>query len=241
MHAVEAYLAAYSATGSSGYLQRAQLIASNLAHRLTPIVQRDTGLPLLYEHYNTDWTAVDLQYNIDKPSDVFRPWGFQPGHLVEWARLLLQLDGLRGVDGAEAESWYVERARQLFDAAMQYGWDEAVGGGGVVYCFSPIAPHAVCDADKYKWVNIESVATAARLAVITGDERYWGWYERLWSWSWSHLIDHTRGAWYRLTDREGRRYDDLKSPPGKVDYHVVGACKDVISVIVANAALNQQR
>ena len=235
MHAVEAYIAAYEAVGSPHYLHRARLIAYNLSHRLTDIVQRDTGLPLLYEHYNHTWTTVDITYNEDKPHDVFKPWGFQPGHLTEWARLLLQLNSHRSSlseDGLTADgSWYVGRARQLFDAAMQYGWDEAVGGGGLVYSFTPRPPYGVCCADKYKWVSAESLATAARLAVVTGDERYWRWYDRLWEWSWQHLIDHTYGGWYRLVNRSGKRPDNLKSPPGKVDYHSIGACRDVLTTL----------
>ena len=78
MHAVEAYIAAYEAVGDPHYLRRARLIAYNLARRLTDIVQRDTGLPLIYEHYNQTWTAADIQYNQHKPDDVFKPWGFQP-------------------------------------------------------------------------------------------------------------------------------------------------------------------
>ena len=239
MHAVEAYIAAYEATHQPRYLHRARLIAHNLARCLTAIVQRDTGLPLIYEHYNSTWTAVDVQYNEDKPDDVFKPWGFQPGHLTEWARLLLQLDAHRSSEpwaddsDSESGSWYVDRARQLFDAAVQYGWDEVGGGGGLVYSFTPRAPYAVCSADKYKWVSAESLATAARLAVVTGDAAYWQWYERLWQWSWQHLIDHTYGGWYRLVGRDGKRLDELKSPPGKVDYHSTGACRDVLATLSA--------
>ena len=134
---------------------------------------------------------------------------------------------------SEDGSWYVERARQLFDAAVQYGWDDTAGGGGLVYSFTPRQPYAVCTADKYKWVSAESLATAARLAVATGDERYWQWYERLWQWSWQHLIDHKYGAWYRLVDKDGRRHDHNKSPPGKVDYHSIGACRDVLATLGA--------
>ena len=133
----------------------------------------------------------------------------------------------------EDGSWYVDRARQLFDAAVKYGWDNMDGGGGLVYSFSPRAPYGVCFPDKYKWVSAESLATAARLAVVTGDDDYWRWYDRLWEWSWQHLIDHTYGAWYRLVDRTGKRPDRQKSPPGKVDYHSIGACKDVLATLAS--------
>jgi mannose/cellobiose epimerase-like protein (N-acyl-D-glucosamine 2-epimerase family) len=85
-------------------------------------------------------------------------------------------------------------------------------------------PAWVCDDDKYFWVQAESIATAARL----GD---WTWYDKLWSYAWRHFVDHEYGAWYRILDRENRKYSDEKSPAGKTDYHTMGACHDVLAVL----------
>ena len=89
----------------------------------------------------------------------------------------------------------------------------------------------VCDEDKYFWVQAETIATAARLATVTGDDAYWRWYARLWDYAWRHMIDHEHGAWYRILDRENRKYGDEKSPAGKTDYHTMGACHDVLGVL----------
>ena len=89
----------------------------------------------------------------------------------------------------------------------------------------------VCDEDKYFWVQAESIATAARLAKATGDDSYWQWYARLWEYAWKHMIDHRYGAWYRILDRQNRKYSDEKSPAGKTDYHTMGACHDVLAVL----------
>jgi mannose/cellobiose epimerase-like protein (N-acyl-D-glucosamine 2-epimerase family) len=46
-----------------------------------------------------------------------------------------------------------------------------------------------------------------------------------------HLVDPTHGAWFRILDRQNRKYDELQSPPGKADYHTMGACYTALEVV----------
>src|SRR5438552_3875791 len=71
----------------------------------------------------------------------------------------------------------------------------------------------------------------ALLAARTGLEKYWDWYDRIWSYSWQWLVDHQYGAWYRILTRDNRKYSDDKSPAGKTDYHTMGACYEVLNVV----------
>ncbi|ASJ72635.1 AGE family epimerase/isomerase [Granulosicoccus antarcticus] len=213
MHSCEALLAAYQATGQARYLERAQLLAQRFAVELAAI---NDGL--IWEHYDTNW-QLDMQYNIDKPDDLFKPWGFQPGHQVEWTKLLLTLNQ------ESPNPVWVQRAAQLFDAAMTKGWDDQYGG--LVYGFAPDGSFS--DAHKYFWVHAEAFAAAWRLHKLTGESRYLDDYNRLWEYSWQHLIDHKHGAWFRIRTREGAAVDNQKSPPGKTDYHTMGACWDVLT------------
>lgn len=220
MHMCEAMLAAYEATRDSRYLDRALL----LADRMTREQAAKTG-GLVWEHYDRDWN-IDWDYNRDDPKHLFRPWGFQPGHQTEWAKLLLILD--RHLDErGDAPSWLVPTARHLFDTAFARSWDEQYGG--MVYGFAPDG--AVCDDDKYFWVQAESIAAAARLATRTGSTSYRDRYDALWAYAWRHFVDHRYGAWYRILDRRNRKYSDEKSPAGKTDYHTMGACHDVLQVL----------
>jgi mannose/cellobiose epimerase-like protein (N-acyl-D-glucosamine 2-epimerase family) len=225
MHACEAMLAAFDATQDRRYLARALLLARNVTGRQAALAD---GLP--WEHYRDDW-SVDWDYNQHDRSNIFRPWGFQTGHLTEWAKLLLQLEAKLNPEWAADESlaWIVPRARHLFDTAMQRGWDAQ--HGGMVYGFAPDG--AVCDDDKYFWVQAESFAAAALLALRTDDEHYWQWYDRLWQYAWQHMVDHKHGAWYRILSRDNRKYSDEKSPAGKTDYHTMGACHDVLRALGA--------
>ncbi|AKC86773.1 AGE family epimerase/isomerase [Pseudoxanthomonas suwonensis] len=215
MHACEAWLAAYEASGEPRYLQRAQLLARNITGR-----QAALAGGLVWEHYQRDW-SVDWDYNRGDRSNIFRPWGFQPGHQVEWAKLLLILDR-HAPDPA-----YLPRARELFDRAVAMAWDRE--HGGLVY--GNDINGGVYDADKYFWVQAEALATAALLADRSGDEGYWRWYGRIWEYSWTHFVDHEHGAWYRILGPENRKLTDEKSPAGKTDYHTMGACYEVLKVI----------
>jgi mannose/cellobiose epimerase-like protein (N-acyl-D-glucosamine 2-epimerase family) len=214
MHTCEALIQAFESTNEQKYLDRALLIAKNICIR-----QAGLADGLIWEHYDTNW-QINWSYNKDTPDDLFRPWGFQVGHLTEWAKLLIILE--RHAD----EDWLVSRAQELFDDAIEMGWDEK--SEGLVYGFAPNGD--VCDNDKYFWVQAESLAAAAVLAHRTGDDYYWEWYERIWEFSWKHMVDHEYGAWFRILDSKNKKYDNLKSPAGKVDYHTMGACYEVLNL-----------
>lgn len=220
MHACEAMLAAFDATGEQRYLDRAEIIARH-------ITQRQAALAggLIWEHYHPDW-SVDWDYNRHDKSNIFRPWGYQPGHLAEWAKLLLIME--RHADRLKGGSqWLAPRAIELFDAALARAWDAE--HGGICYGFAPDG--SICDGDKYFWVQAESFAAAALLANRTGEARFWQCYDRIWEYSWRHFVDHDHGAWYRLLTRDNRKYSDEKSPAGKTDYHTMGACYEVLGSI----------
>ena len=221
MHACEAMLAAFDATRDPRYLDRAQMLAEAVTSHLAALAGG-----LIWEHYHADWSP-DWDYNRHDKSNIFRPWGYQPGHLAEWAKLLLILERHRPT------AWLLPRARELFAAAMAHAWDDE--HGGLFYGFAPDESRSggfvVCDDDKYFWVQAESLAAAALLAVRTAESTYWDDYDRLWSYSWRHFVDHDNGAWYRILTRDNRKYSDEKSPAGKTDYHTMGACYEVLAAL----------
>ncbi|MFK7993211.1 MAG: AGE family epimerase/isomerase [Granulosicoccus sp.] len=213
MHMCEALIAAFEATAQQRYLDRAMRLATRFTIELAAHTDG-----LIWEHYDCDWQC-DMQYNIDKPDDLFKPWGFQPGHQVEWSKLLMMLNS-----HAPSEHW-VARAIELYQLAIDRGWDNE--HNGLVYGFAPDGSFA--DTHKYFWVHAEAFAAAWRLYRHTGEKRYLDDYQMLWQYSWTYLIDHELGAWFRIRNRDGSAFDQLKSPPGKTDYHTMGACWDVLA------------
>ncbi|MBT6546062.1 MAG: AGE family epimerase/isomerase [Rhodobacteraceae bacterium] len=212
MHMCEASIAAWEATGDEQFLDRAVLLAKRFAGDMA-----NSGNGLVWEHYKQDW-APDYDFNREAPDDLFRPWGYQPGHQVEWARLLLILDVIR------PDPFYLDRARHLYLGGMKHGRDTHFGG--IFYGFSPDG--MPCSTAKYYWVHSEAIAAAWRLYRRTGDESFAADYHEFWRYSWDHFVDHDHGAWFRILTRDGRKVDNLKSPPGKTDYHTLGVCWDLL-------------
>lgn len=225
MHSCEAMIAAWQATGDVKLLHRAERIA-----RAITLTQAEQAHGLIWEHYDAQW-RIDWTYNLHDKANLFRPWGYQPGHFTEWSKLLMQLE--RHAHHLQHDaSWLIPRAEQLFNTALDVAWDQEYGG--ICYGFDP--DRRICDSDKYFWVQAESLAAAACLAQRTGKASYWEKYEQIWRYSWSHMIDHQHGAWYRILSQNNRPYSDEKSPAGKTDYHTMGACYEVLEVLGAFAA-----
>jgi len=221
MHLCEALLIAFEATHHPRYLERALQLAKNMTLR-----QAGKVGGLVWEHYDKNWN-IDWNYNRDNPKHLFRPWGFQPGHQAEWAKLLLILyRHTRSKSFSHLDTgWLLTISRFLFNSAVAHAWDNK--HGGLYYGFAP--NKTICDSDKYFWVQAESIAAAALLAKYTGNTQYWEWYDRLWGYAFTHMIDHQHGAWYRILTADNRKYNDEKSPAGKTDYHTMGACYEVLN------------
>ncbi len=188
MHSVEALLAARDATGDDEWAARAGAIADRVVGWAADNAWR------IPEHFDADWN-VQLEYNADRPHDPFKPYGATPGHGLEWARLLLQVDIATGTVGRRTEA-----AQALFDRAVADGWD--TDRGGFVYTTDwdgkPVEPR------RFHWVAAEAVAAADTLATVTGEERYAGLAEVWWDWIDRFLLDHEGGSWFHELDTENR-------------------------------------
>jgi mannose/cellobiose epimerase-like protein (N-acyl-D-glucosamine 2-epimerase family) len=216
MHLCEAMIAAFEATNNTLFLDRAIIIAENIVKRQARLTN-----DFVWEHYQTDFTP-DWKYNIDDPKNLYRPWGFQPGHQTEWTKLLLLINHHKPIP------WLVNSAKSLFDRSMAIAWDKKYGG--LIYGFDTLGRW--CDDDKYFWVQAESFAAAALLYKETGEGIYLEHFNQLWKYSWEHMVDHQHGAWFRVLKQDDQQYSNEKSSAGaKCDYHSLGACLEVLKTI----------
>jgi mannose/cellobiose epimerase-like protein (N-acyl-D-glucosamine 2-epimerase family) len=214
MHMCEAMISCFEATQNPLYLKRAELIAFNIAKRQASLTDG-----LIWEHF-TEKFEPDWEYNKDDPKNIYRPWGFQPGHQTEWSQLLVLINQY------SPQTWLLDSAKELFDRAFDKSWDDK--HGGLFYGFSPDGD--ICDSDKYFWVQSESIASAAMLLKATNDPKYLTFYQQLWEYSWKHFVDHKDGAWFWLLKADNSHYSKQKSVSGaKCDFHTIGACIKVLT------------
>ena len=137
MHTTEAFLAVADATGDNAYRVRAGRI---IDHVIGWAKHNEWRIP---EHFKSDW-SLDLECNVDKKDDQFKPYGATPGHGIEWARLITQYalsvygkDGVLNGDGKK----YLDAAEHLFNRAVEDAWnaDGAPRPTGTASPWSPIA------------------------------------------------------------------------------------------------------
>ena len=207
MHSVEALLAAHAATGDAVWLDRAAAIGDRV---ISWAEGNEWRIP---EHFDAAWTP-QLEYNADRPHDPFKPYGATPGHGLEWARLLLQIDAEAGTEGRRTAA-----AASLFDRAVADGWDAAHGGGFVYttdWTGTPVEPR------RFHWVAAEAVSTAHVLGRVTGEERYNALEAEWWGWIRTYLVDDEQGSWHHELDTEN--HPSGRTWVGKPDvYHAAQA------------------
>ncbi|WP_296665887.1 AGE family epimerase/isomerase [Demequina sp.] len=222
MHTVEAYLAAGDVTGDPDWHVRAGRIAARVAGWAR---DNDWRIP---EHFDSAWAPL-LEHNRDEPAHPFRPYGATVGHGLEWARLLLSVEGSLGDD---APAGLREAAVALYERAVADGWD-ADGAPGFVYTTDWSGAPVV--RLRMHWVLAEAVNAAEALRQVTGEARYAedaaGW----WDYADRFLVDHAGGSWHHELDEANRPAGAVW--PGKPDvYHAYQAALLPVLPIVPSFA-----
>jgi sulfoquinovose isomerase len=181
MHLVEAFMAAAEVTGEAGFTGSAVAIAERIIGEFA--AGHRWRVP---EHFDARWRPQP-GFNRDRPRDVLRPYGYTPGHSMEWSRLLIQLRAQAG----GGHDWMLQAARRLFERAVQDAWDRERTG----FAYTVDGDGAVCVADRFHWVLAEAIGAAAYLYRATGDRGYDRWYQRFWDHAAIYLIDREYGGW----------------------------------------------
>ena len=214
MHLCEALICCFEATNDENFLNRAILISNKICNDLT--YKKD----FIWEHYDRNWKH-DWEYNKNNPKHLFRPYGFLPGHFFEWSKLLMN------IFRHKKENWLLDKAICLFNISIENSWDHK--NDGVFYTFD--RNKNILDTDKYYWVHAEMLAAAAGLYALEGNEKYINWYNKCWQYVISNLSDEKYGGWFRVLNKENKKYDNYKSPPAKTDYHPIAACNEILLYI----------
>ncbi len=211
MHTVEAFLAVADATGQEKYRERAGRVINRV---IEWAVRNDWRIP---EHFTKDWEA-DLECNKDRPDDPFKPYGATPGHGIEWARLIAQWTLSTDEEHRlRLAKFYIEAAENLFNRAIEDGWN-ADGAPGIVYTTDWEGRPVV--HDRMHWTLAEAINTAAILYRITGRLKYEKNYSEFMEYLDETVLDHVNGSWFHQLDEKNRVIGTVW--PGKSDiYHAL--------------------
>lgn len=226
MHSVEAFLGAADALQDETYRIRAGRI---IDHVLGWAESNHWRIP---EHFSDTWVA-DLDCNIDKPDDQFKPYGATPGHGLEWSRLITQWAlSTYAADSADAKK-YISAAENLYNRAIEDGWNSD-GAPGVVYTTDWDGKPVV--HDRMHWTLAEAINTAAVLYHVTGNQKYADDYAKFMAYLDDKVLDHQTGSWFHQLDRDNQVVDTVW--PGKPDiYHALQAVLIPYSDVKTSIAL----
>jgi sulfoquinovose isomerase len=191
MHAVEAMLSVASLTDDAVWLERAERICRRIIAVTEPNGWR------IPEHYDLHWVP-QLDYNIDRPADQFKPYGATVGHAFEWSRLFLHLAN-SPLDTDRVS--LVHAAEQLYERARLDGWAPD-GAPGFVYTTDWDGKPVV--RDRLHWVLTEAINTSAALYRQTGHESYAIDYRKWWDHAARFHIDPVNGSSIHQLDHNNK-------------------------------------
>jgi sulfoquinovose isomerase len=186
MHGVEAFHAAYEATGDQTFLERAERILAFFIGGISP-----ANGDRIIEHYHEDWT-IDPDYRGDP---IFRPKGTTPGHSFEFARLALQHLELSG----SVSETSLSGPRRIIDRAHRDAWRR---DGGYVYTLNTTG--SADRSERYSWPVTEAIGAFATLLKLAPDPLSRERYTLLWDFAESSLIDRNEGGWFPELSEDGQ-------------------------------------
>lgn len=121
-----------------------------------------------------------------------------PGHDIEGVWFLLEHAKRTG------DKELVRKAAQIFDWAIEAGWDKEYGG--LLYFIDCLGkpPEAYEHDMKLWWPHNEILIASLMLYRDTGEEKYLNWFETTLAYCKEHFADPEYGEWYGYLRRDGK-------------------------------------
>ncbi len=120
-----------------------------------------------------------------------------PGHDIEGVWFLLEHAKKTG------DRELVSKAAQIFDWAIEAGWDKEYGG--LLYFIDCLGkpPEAYEHDMKLWWPHNEILIASMMLYRDTGEEKYLRWFQKTMDYCQKHFSDPEYGEWYGYLRRDG--------------------------------------
>lgn len=120
-----------------------------------------------------------------------------PGHDIEGVWFLLEYAKQTG------DKKLIQQAAQIFDWAIEAGWDKEYGGLLYFVDAQGKLPEAYEHDMKLWWPHNEILIASMMLYRDTRDEKYLDWFYRTMDYCKSHFADPDYGEWYGYLRRDG--------------------------------------
>lgn len=164
------------------------------------------------------------------------------GHDVETAYLMLESSHVLGIAD---ESATLRVAKRTVDHALQYGWDESVGGFyDEGYYFKGDNHATIVKDSKNWWAQAEGLNTLLLMADRFPNDSYayFNKFEKEWAYIKMFLIDHEYGDWYAGgLDKEPHQKRGLKGHQWKATYHQFRSLANCIFALRKNEVMHVDR
>ncbi len=146
--------------------------------------------------------------------DSFEGRLLNPGHAIEALWFVMDLANRTGDSNTIAE------AVEITLNTLEYSWDKKYGG---IFYFLDVkgSPLQQLEWDqKLWWVHIETIVNLLKAYHLTGDERCWTWFEKVYDYTWAHFVDPVNGEWFGYLNRRGEVLTHAKGGKWKGFFHV---------------------
>ena len=146
--------------------------------------------------------------------DSFEGRLLNPGHAIEALWFVMDLANRTG------DFSTITQAVDITINTLEYSWDKKYGG---IFYFLDVKGSALQQLEwdqKLWWVHIEAIVNLLKAYHLTGDERCWNWFEKVYEYTWTHFTDKANGEWFGYLNRRGEVLLHAKGGKWKGCFHL---------------------
>jgi N-acylglucosamine 2-epimerase len=147
-----------------------------------------------------------------------------PGHALETLWFTLTAINTYGNQALALTDFSVNEAVSLLTEAMLWtierGWDPVYGGIYYYLDYESLPPEKLEWDMKLWWVHAEALCAFLLAYKITGDKKFFNWFETIKTWTWNHFRDPEYGEWFGYLHRDGSPSIFQKGGKWKGMFHI---------------------
>ena len=149
-----------------------------------------------------------------KFSDSFDGRLINPGHGLEAMWFIMNLG-----EEYKRDEW-INKSIQIALNIVDHGWDNEMKG---IFYFLDSDGHSPQQLEwnqKLWWVHLEALICFLRGYELSGSNKCFEWFQKIYKYTWSNFRDSNGGEWYGYLQRSGDKLLHLKGGKWKGCFHV---------------------